>query len=118
MSNPWLKCKYCGHEFHAATLEGGMIDNHNCKDRQIADLKERCQSLAAHAVLDEQEIANLNERLTETEVARDGLELALKMADDCLEVWRAFWDNMRTADRQAYEDVCSHAKALKDRGLI
>jgi hypothetical protein len=74
-----------------------MIDNHNCKDRQIADLKER---------------------LTETEVARDGLELALKMADDCLEVWRAFWDNMRTADRQAYEDVCSHAKALKDRGLI
>lgn len=46
MSETWLKCKYCGHEIHAATLEGD-IENHNCKDRQIAALKERLDAWRA-----------------------------------------------------------------------
>ena len=47
MSNPWLRCKYCGCDVWASTV-GGDIENHNCKDQQIADLKEKLEAWRNH----------------------------------------------------------------------
>lgn len=40
----WLKCDYCGCGVHADTVDG-KIENHQCKDRQIAQLEEQVESL-------------------------------------------------------------------------
>jgi len=88
MTETWLKCKYCGHEIHAATLEGD-IENHNCKDRQIAALKELyipCQArmidLQDAYIKMRQEIAALKAELeSESRWAKKYLER--------LEAWRA-----------------------------
>lgn len=106
-------CPFCGAEYtpipypHGGEREAyrcgtkrGYIElwrGKMCYDHQIAALKERLQSLAAHAVLDEQEIAALKERLEAWKV----YALAQKTA----------WDY--TPTRQAFETIQQAEDRLK-----
>ena len=42
MKDRWFRCPYCANDIHTYSI-GGDIEKHNCKDRQIANLKEHIQ---------------------------------------------------------------------------
>ncbi len=56
----------CGTYTGPAFFEGPFRRSEICKDRQIVNLEEQCQSLASHAVLDEQEKEILLDLLEQT----------------------------------------------------